>query len=196
MRGYESLLVTHVYVSVITFLEQSVPFSSLERGQGWEDCPGWQCGGKLGAFTVRDWRGLLPGKMPPQRRAMWHWGERPDDFNSHPHLSVPWGGVHMGDGSTAPSSKGLRVWIWLPGSWPASDEVGSLNQEQWQWREDLDSPISTDWVIPEVLWNWGRGWRKGPPRTHRSWISYLGCWVGAQAEFNLVLFFKWRTMVC
>lgn len=36
----KSLLVARVYVNAIIFLEQSVTFSNLERGQGWKDCLG------------------------------------------------------------------------------------------------------------------------------------------------------------
>ena len=138
----------------------------LSRLTVWREVGGFHSQ-RLEGATPREDATAEKGNVAPKGKARW--------LQLPPTPVNPMGWSPHGWWKYTPSSKRLRVWIWLPGSWPASDETGSLSQEQWQWREDLDSPIFTYWVIPEVLWNWGRGWRKGPPKTHGSWISYLDC---------------------
>ena len=190
VRGYEKLAGSsclcqcyHFSGAKCAFLQlwKRARMGGLSRLAVWREVRGFH-GQRLEGAAPREDATAGKGNVAPVGKARW--------LQLPPILVSPMGWGPHGWWKYSAQSIGPRVWIWLPGSWPASDEAGSLSQEQWQWCEDLDSPISTDWVIPKVLWNWGRGGRKGPPKTHGSWISYLGCWVGAQAEFNLVLFFK------
>lgn len=119
---------------------------------------------EVGGFHSQRLRELLPGKMPLQRRAMLHRRERPDDFNSHPHQSIPWGGVHMGDGSTHPAAKGSGCGYGFQGADQPQMKQGASARSNGNDVKTWTPPFSPTELSPRFSETGGEDGGRVPPK--------------------------------